>query len=77
MWGERDSIIPIAHGEAAHEAMPGSHFVSFERSGHMPHDDDPYRFAHLLTEFCDTNDAARLTSDHWQPLVGEKPPARP
>ena len=43
----------------------------------MPHDDDPYRFAQLLTEFCDANDAARLTADHWQPLVGEKPAARP
>jgi pimeloyl-ACP methyl ester carboxylesterase len=73
VWGERDSIIPIRHGAAAHAAMPGSHFVSFERSGHMPHDDDPYRFAHLLTEFCEANEAARLTADHWQPLVGEKP----
>jgi pimeloyl-ACP methyl ester carboxylesterase len=76
VWGERDSIIPIRHGEAAHDAMPGSHFVPFERSGHMPHDDDPYRFAQLLIEFCETTDGARLPADHWQPLVGEKP-ARP
>ena len=23
VWGERDSIIPVEHGAAAHEAMPG------------------------------------------------------
>jgi pimeloyl-ACP methyl ester carboxylesterase len=72
VWGERDSIVPIRHGEAAHDAMPGSHFVPFERSGHMPHDDDPYRFAKLLIEFCETTAGARLAADHWQPLLGEE-----
>ena len=57
---------PVRHGEAAHEAMPGSHFVSFERSGHMPHDDDPYRFAQLLTEFCDDQ---RRRTPHRRPLA--------
>jgi pimeloyl-ACP methyl ester carboxylesterase len=75
VWGQRDSIIPVAHGAAAHEAMPGSRFVSFEGAGHMPHDDDPQRFADVLIEFCRTTDAARLTPDHWQPLL-ERPPGR-
>ena len=35
----------------------------------MPHDDDPYRFAKVLTEFCDRTEPARLTADHWQPLL--------
>ena len=39
VWGERDSIIPVAHGEAAHEAMPGSRLEVFPGAGHMPHDD--------------------------------------
>jgi pimeloyl-ACP methyl ester carboxylesterase len=69
VWGERDSIIPVAHGVAAHEAMPGSRLVRFEGAGHMPHDDDPYRFARLLIEFCEETDAARLTADHWRPLL--------
>ena len=71
MWGERDSIIPVAHGAAAHEAMPGSRFEVFDGAGHMPHDDDPFRFASLLREFCDTTEGARLEHDHWQPLLGD------
>jgi pimeloyl-ACP methyl ester carboxylesterase len=70
VWGERDSIIPVEHGVAAHEAMPSSRFVVFERAGHMPHDDDPYRFAKVLIDFCDSTEPARLTADHWQPLLG-------
>jgi pimeloyl-ACP methyl ester carboxylesterase len=69
VWGERDSIIPVAHGEAAHAAMPGSRFERFEGAGHMPHDDEPQRFAAALTQFCDATAPARLGHDHWQPLL--------
>src|SRR5215211_4462562 len=69
VWGERDSIIPVAHGEAAHEAMPGSRFVCFPDAGHMPHGDDPEHFADVLTEFCESTQPARLTHDHWRPLL--------
>jgi pimeloyl-ACP methyl ester carboxylesterase len=69
VWGERDSIIPLAHGEAAHAAMPGSRLEVFPGAGHMPHDADPERFARVLTEFCDSTDAARLSADHWRPLL--------
>src|SRR3954451_15254623 len=75
VWGERDSIIPVAHGVAAHEAMPGSRLEVFPGAGHMPHDADPERFAAVLTDFFDPTDAARLTADHWQPLVADKPDA--
>jgi pimeloyl-ACP methyl ester carboxylesterase len=70
VWGDRDSIIPVDHGIAAHAALPGSRFVRFEGAGHMPHDDDPARFADVLKRFCDTTEAARLEHDHWQPLLG-------
>ena len=69
VWGERDSIIPVSHGEAAHAAMPGSRLVRFPGAGHMPHDDEPERFAQTLIEFCEGTEPARLTHDHWQPVV--------
>jgi pimeloyl-ACP methyl ester carboxylesterase len=69
VWGERDSIIPVAHGAEAHEAIPGSRFEVFPGAGHMPHDADPERFAALLTEFCDETEAARLAADHWRPAT--------
>ena len=65
VWGENDSIIPVAHGRAAHEAMPGSRFECFEDAGHMPQEDHPHRFAHVLSDFCATTEPAQLTHDHW------------
>jgi pimeloyl-ACP methyl ester carboxylesterase len=69
VWGERDSIIPVEHGAAAHAAMPSSRFEVFPDAGHMPHDADPERFAALLIEFCAATDGARLAADHWQPRL--------
>lgn len=67
VWGERDSIIPVAHAHAAHEAMPGSRLELFQDAGHMPHHHDPERFAAVLTEFCASSPPANLTADHWRP----------
>ena len=65
VWGERDSIIPLAHGQAAHEAMPGSRFEVFPGAGHMPHHHDPERFAATLADFCASTEPAHLTANHW------------
>jgi pimeloyl-ACP methyl ester carboxylesterase len=67
VWGERDSIIPPRHGQAAHEAMPGSRLEVFAGAGHVPHHADPQRFADLLEEFCLATEPAQLGADHWRP----------
>jgi pimeloyl-ACP methyl ester carboxylesterase len=69
VWGEKDSIIPVEHGVAAHAAMPGSRLEVFPGAGHMPHDADPERFATLLAEFCAETEPARLMADHWRPQM--------
>jgi pimeloyl-ACP methyl ester carboxylesterase len=69
VWGERDTIIPVAHGVAAHEAMPGSRLEVFPDAGHMPHAHDPEGFARLITAFCEETEPAVLTNDHWRPLM--------
>jgi pimeloyl-ACP methyl ester carboxylesterase len=51
VWGARDRLIPVAHGIAAHQAIPGSQLEVFERAGHAPHLSDPPRFAALLRDF--------------------------
>jgi pimeloyl-ACP methyl ester carboxylesterase len=51
VWGEKDPMIPAAHGHAAHAAMPGSRLEIFPDAGHFPFNDDPVRFAALLREF--------------------------
>ena len=51
VWGEKDPMIPAAHGHAAHAAMPGSRLEIFPDAGHFPFNDDPVRFAALLRDF--------------------------
>ena len=63
VWGERDPIIPAAHGIAAQASMPGSRLERFERSGHFPHLDDPVRFIELLREFVAGSAPAELDAE--------------
>ena len=63
IWGERDSIIPVSHGRAAHEQLPGSRLEVFERSGHFPQLDEPERFLEVLVDFIDSTEAATLNAD--------------
>ena len=51
LWGEHDSIIPVSHGEAAHEALPDSELAVLSRSGHFPQLDEPEVFLDVLQEF--------------------------
>jgi len=69
VWGENDSIIPVAHGETAHAAMPGSRFVVFPGAGHLPHHADPERFADELLRFCRETEPARVTHADIPPLL--------
>jgi hypothetical protein len=84
VWGAEDPIIPVAHGAAAHEAMPGSRFEVFERSGHFPQLSHPRRFARLLREFLDSTEAAWVDTDVIREQLVERgrlsmpvPPAEP
>ena len=58
VWGDRDPIIPVEHGRAAHALLPNSRLEIFEGAGHFPQLDDPLRFAELVTEFVAETDAA-------------------
>jgi pimeloyl-ACP methyl ester carboxylesterase len=69
VWGDRDHIIPAAHAETAHEAMPGSRIELFEGAGHFPHLEVPLRFARLLREFIATTEPAELTADDMRELA--------
>src|SRR6266536_276299 len=57
VWGARDRLIPVAHGVAAQQAIPGSRLEVFEQAGHLPHLSDPPRFAALLQDFVATTPA--------------------
>lgn len=58
IWGDRDPVIPIAHGHAAHAALPASRLEIFPGAGHFPMLDDPERFAALVTDWVATTTPA-------------------
>jgi pimeloyl-ACP methyl ester carboxylesterase len=58
VWGGRDPVIPVAHGETLHGQLPGSTLVVFDRAGHFPQVEDPGRFAAVVGEFVRTTTAA-------------------
>ena len=69
IWGERDRMIPVAHGVAAHEAMPGSRCIVYEQAGHFPHRDHPWRFAGDLLEFVHETEPAVVDEDEVRALM--------
>src|SRR3954470_6003217 len=56
VWGDRDPMIPAAHGVATHEVIPGSRLELFPGAGHYPYEEDPERFVAVLTDFIAKNE---------------------
>ncbi len=51
VWGERDRIVPVRHGERVHREVPHTCFAVFKQAGHFPHRDDPARFVRAIDAF--------------------------
>lgn len=66
VWGRNDSLIPVAHGEAAHEAIPGSRLEIFEDVGHLPQLQAPARFVATLQRFLAETDPALWDTAGWR-----------
>ncbi len=69
VWGEDDSMIPLAHGQRAHELVPSSRLEVFPGAGHFPHVDEPQRFIDVLVDFMDTTDPAEVEPERWRALL--------
>jgi pimeloyl-ACP methyl ester carboxylesterase len=74
VWGERDPIIPVAHGHAAHASMPGSRLEVFDASGHFPHLDDPVRFTNVMWDFLASTEPATLDSETLRSRIRDGAP---
>ncbi|MGD1112024.1 MAG: hypothetical protein ABR885_17525, partial [Mycobacterium sp.] len=61
IWGDRDRIIPVAHGYAAHDALEGSRLEVLEGVGHFPHAEAPAAVAEILEDFI-TSTAPQATT---------------
>ena len=69
LWGERDPMIPAAHGRAAQAAMPHSRLEIFEKAGHFPFNDEPARFVRVLRDFMETTEPAGFDEEHVRNLL--------
>lgn len=69
VWGAHDAIIPVAHAQIAHEAMPGSRLEVFADSGHFPHHYEPERFLEVLQEFITGTEPSAFDRTRWRRLL--------
>jgi len=70
IWGERDSIIPVAHAYTAHAQLPSSRLEVFADSGHFPQLDEPERFLDVLLDFIDSTEPAVMPdAAGWRELL--------
>lgn len=63
VWGDRDPVIPLAHGRAAHAALPASRLEVFCGAGHFPMLDDPERFAAVVADWVATTTPTRYDQE--------------
>jgi pimeloyl-ACP methyl ester carboxylesterase len=70
IWGQRDSIIPVAHAHATHAQLPASRLEIFAESGHFPQLDEPQRFLDVLLDFIDSTEPAAIPdAAGWRELL--------
>lgn len=55
IWGEQDSWIPLASGEAIHAALPTSGLQVIPNSGHLPFEEQPDAFMAALLPFLEAH----------------------
>lgn len=48
VWGKQDGLVPLAHGEAYHQAIRGSELKVIDQCGHSPQFERPAEFVALL-----------------------------
>jgi pimeloyl-ACP methyl ester carboxylesterase len=69
VWGDRDPILPAAHGREAQKLIPGSSMEVVPGAGHFPMLDDPLRFARILGDFIAETEPAWLEADDLRDRV--------
>jgi len=66
VWGARDPIVPVHHGERAHEAIAGSRLEIFEGVGHLPQLEAPARFVTVVERFIEETEPAQFSAGDWR-----------
>jgi pimeloyl-ACP methyl ester carboxylesterase len=66
VWGARDPVIPVSHGERAHAAIVGSRLEIFDGVGHIPQLEAPERFVAVIERFLKRTKPARFDARAWR-----------
>jgi pimeloyl-ACP methyl ester carboxylesterase len=69
IWGEHDTLIPVAHAHETHAQLPASRLEVFGDSGHFPQLDEPERFIDVLGAFIDSSEPAAMDAEGWRELL--------
>jgi pimeloyl-ACP methyl ester carboxylesterase len=69
VWGQRDGIIPVAHANAAHAAMPGSRLEILPDTGHFPQAEHPERFVRAVAAFLRESEPASISHERLRELL--------
>lgn len=69
LWGEKDTVIPPRHAEAARQAIPGARIELVPGAGHFPHVEFPDRFVQLLIDFVRTTKPSVHDPEAWRELL--------
>jgi len=72
VWGRQDTVIPVSHAYAAHEAIPGSRLEIIEDAGHFPHVETPDEFLRVLVDFLETTEPAHFSATDLQHLLRQR-----
>jgi pimeloyl-ACP methyl ester carboxylesterase len=59
LWGERDSLTPVAQGRDIAELIPAARWIALPTAGHIPAIEDPDGFDAALITFLDSTRAQR------------------
>ena len=60
VWGKKDAIIPVEHGQAVAAMLPHARLEVFDQSGHFPHLTEPARLAAVLSDWMRQTKPAQL-----------------
>ena len=75
MWGEKDTVLPIAQIEVARRSIPDVRIEVVEGAGHFPHEEFPDRFVAVLTDFVRSTAPSVYDQQRWRTLLRKGPAA--
>jgi pimeloyl-ACP methyl ester carboxylesterase/mannose-6-phosphate isomerase-like protein (cupin superfamily) len=64
VWGEADRMIPVEHGEAYAQAIPGARFLLLPEAGHLPQLEAPDRLLAAVRDFTQATAASGTRRRH-------------